>query len=112
MDSDRQHSRIIGWHKGAAHMRTALSIGDILWCYWATNGSFNDSMFLPGSFMKGSSGLRRHRLGRRYRAAGERQAATANRRQSRLPNEEPNPAVLEWEDSIPADSTWARDADT
>lgn len=98
MDSDRQHSRIIGWQKGAAHMRTALSIGDILWCYWATNGSFNRAVY---------GGI----LGRRYRAAGERQAATANRRQSRLPNEEPNPAVLEWEDSIPADSTWARDAD-
>ena len=30
MDSERQHSRIIGWQKGAAHMRTAFSIGDIL----------------------------------------------------------------------------------
>lgn len=40
-------------------MRTALSIGDILWCYWATNGSFNDSMFLPGSFMKGDDSIER-----------------------------------------------------
>jgi hypothetical protein len=59
VDSDRQHLRIIGWQKGAAHMRTALSIGDILWCYSATNGSFNDSMFLPGSFMKGDDSIER-----------------------------------------------------